>query len=284
MDADPGIARCYRLLGVDPPCSWAEVRRAYRREIRRCHPDRAGRDAPARVRADRQSAEINRAYDVLRRYYRNHGVLPEVAPDRVRSATPAPVRRRSRRRYVLAAAAGAATLVWLIHHQPPPSSPRAVVDAATPGPDQRGQPAPRPEIADAPHFGAGSSVGDVFDIEGVPGRVIGDTWYYGPSWVRFSHGEVIAWHSEPQHPLQSDPAYPLDYGDAPTRRGRLVHARHWGFTVGSSAAEVYAVQGPPDVKRDGQWRYGASRVYFHDGRVTGWYSDPARPLRTTLPN
>ncbi len=50
--------------------------------------------------------------------------------------------------------------------------------------------------------------------------------------------------------------------------------------VGSPEAEVRAVLGTPSRVAGGEWWYGNSRVYFRQGRVTGWRSSPDRPLKT----
>jgi uncharacterized caspase-like protein len=54
------------------------------------------------------------------------------------------------------------------------------------------------------------------------------------------------------------------------------------FTFGSSREEVVAVQGKPDQVRPHLFRYGRSFVYFQDGRVRGWRTAPADPLRVKL--
>ena len=54
-----GQASAYAALGLDPDADWADIDRAYRRLIKRYHPDREGGDAE-------RAAEINRAYRELR--------------------------------------------------------------------------------------------------------------------------------------------------------------------------------------------------------------------------
>jgi len=54
-----GDGSAYAALGLDPDADWADIERAYKRLIKRYHPDRKGGDG---VRA----AEINRAYRELR--------------------------------------------------------------------------------------------------------------------------------------------------------------------------------------------------------------------------
>jgi hypothetical protein len=54
------------------------------------------------------------------------------------------------------------------------------------------------------------------------------------------------------------------------------------FTVGSTKAEVFAVQGPPTLTGTHLWEYGGSRVYFRHDRVTGWEIWPRSPLKVKL--
>jgi hypothetical protein len=79
-----GYYSAYAVLGLRPGAPRAEVDDAYRRLIKRYHPDRTGGDCS-------RAAEINRAYTLLRR-----GSGPPVRPSR---SVPVPVtpRRRPRR-------------------------------------------------------------------------------------------------------------------------------------------------------------------------------------------
>ena len=54
----------YRVLGVDPAASMAEIDTAYRRLISQYHPDKVAGAAPElREAAEKKAAEINAAYD-----------------------------------------------------------------------------------------------------------------------------------------------------------------------------------------------------------------------------
>ena len=54
----------YRVLGVDPAASQAEIDSAYRRLISQYHPDKVAGAAPElREAAERKAREINAAYD-----------------------------------------------------------------------------------------------------------------------------------------------------------------------------------------------------------------------------
>ncbi|WP_167812583.1 DnaJ domain-containing protein [Marinobacter daqiaonensis] len=59
----------YRILGVDARTSFAEIKRAYRREVSRYHPDKLGQDLspPEQVRARDQLLRLQQAWDVIKR-------------------------------------------------------------------------------------------------------------------------------------------------------------------------------------------------------------------------
>lgn len=57
----------YRILGVDPAASDAEIESAYRRLISQYHPDKLAGAAPElREAAERKAREINAAYDRIK--------------------------------------------------------------------------------------------------------------------------------------------------------------------------------------------------------------------------
>lgn len=51
------------------------------------------------------------------------------------------------------------------------------------------------------------------------------------------------------------------------------------FTYGDTPGRVYEVQGLPTRTEGNLWLYGASEVYFENGVVSSWHSDPGQPLR-----
>lgn len=48
--------------------------------------------------------------------------------------------------------------------------------------------------------------------------------------------------------------------------------------VGLTAAEVERLAGPPMFRSAERWEYGPSEIRFTDGKTSGWYSSPLRPL------
>lgn len=50
---------CYKILGLNPSCSWADIEKAYREKARIHHPDRGGDEDAMRV--------LNDVYSTLKR-------------------------------------------------------------------------------------------------------------------------------------------------------------------------------------------------------------------------
>jgi len=55
------------------------------------------------------------------------------------------------------------------------------------------------------------------------------------------------------------------------------------FTVGSTKNDVIRVQGTPGRITGTVFEYGLSKVYFENGRVESWRTDPSSPLKAKMP-
>ncbi len=129
---------------------------------------------------------------------------------------------------------------------------------------------PDQPLPEAPSlFTLGSTKPQVYAAQGPPTLVTESTWHYGSSRVFFRGDFVTGWSVSSDRPLHTGSGQPRSTGRAQDT-----------FKLGSSAAEVIAAEGPPTQLTDDVWRYGASEVYFKDGKVIGWKSTEEYPLKT----
>lgn len=286
----PDYSDCYATLGATPETDSGTLRANYRRLIGQWHPDRFADDPVLARIAEERSKRITLAYQTLENYRRSHGVLPRIEPaaaaedvgeparardpehpgfeDRVKprragASVREPVRREPGRwRHIALACSAVLALTYVSYYSQ---------ELLAPDDFPSGAPAPAPDIAkpvsgSMPGITTGSTLGEVYSIQGIPTWTEGNTWHYGKSKIRFSRGRVTSWSEHPDDPLR--------IADDPFAGS---NARY--FDIGSTKEEVRAVQGTPISETDAVWDYAPSRVYFENDRVVRWQESPMQPLR-----
>ena len=63
----PSLQESYARLDVPYGAPFEEARRAWRKRLRACHPDRFPHDEAARARAEVEAREVNEAFQVIKR-------------------------------------------------------------------------------------------------------------------------------------------------------------------------------------------------------------------------
>jgi hypothetical protein len=121
-----------------------------------------------------------------------------------------------------------------------------------------------------PFITAGLSKSEVIATQGTPTAETGNELDYGNSKLYFKNDALIGWKIAAASPIRVK-LWP----DA------MVDPNLKSFGVGSTKNEVLVVQGTPTLFSEDTFGYGASEVYFKNGRVVNWKSDPAMPLRTS---
>jgi hypothetical protein len=288
-------SNCYSTLGVTPDTDWVTLRARYRRLIGQWHPDRFSADAAGKALAEERSKQITIAYQALGNYRREHGVLPPMKPamdvgaqgprrhadpvsGRVHSvdhaetgamgatvSEPSKSRPGRRRRIALALFTVIPALYLADRYAgtiaPDDSQPSDKLnrpDIATKAPVESPRREPR-------WIWTGSTVGEVYAVQGVPTFTQGETWHYGKSQIRFAQGKVISWNQHADNPLL-------------IARDQPVQMQDGIFEVGSTKDEVRAIQGTPVTETEIVWDYGPSRVHFKNNRVIHWEESPMQPL------
>ena len=227
----PDYSEFYTTLGVTPDTDWKTLRANYRRLIGRWHPDRFLTDASRKEIAEEHCRQITLAYQALREYRREHGVLPLAV-----SASAAETRRQERdlgtlsdyprpdglaenateqttdktlarrrpehRHQVLIALAVLVAATYLVDRDPEVAAPQ---NNQVTRPDPRNStqsPAVERKPTESAGISVGSTLGEVYSIQGIPTLTQDDTWYYGKSQIRFYQGKVISWKEHPDNPLR----------------------------------------------------------------------------------
>ena len=281
---------CYAALEVTPDTDWKTLRANYKRLIGRWHPDRFSADPARKDIAEERCKRITLAYQALEQYRREHGVLPLIAharnqePDigtasdrtgtedragtvteETADRTHAPRKPEHRYRVAIVLTIFVAA-IYLFSRDPNAVTPHDN-QAADSDTDTVTQAPPVAQTAgESGGISIGSTLGEVYSIQGVPTLTQGDTWYYGKSQVRFSKGQVISWEEHPDNPLRIAPDQPVFSGDRQ-------------FGMGSTKEHVREIQGVPVTATETVWDYGSSRVYFEHNRVVRWEASPLQPLR-----
>lgn len=68
---------CYKALLVKPGCSWEELRKAYKLQIKKWHPDRFAVSSSEKIIAEEKVKNITAAYKQLFEYHLKYGDLPK---------------------------------------------------------------------------------------------------------------------------------------------------------------------------------------------------------------
>ncbi len=290
----------YRVLGIQRGASWKQLRQAYKSLVNTWHPDRFQQDNRKRKLAEEKTKEITQSYKELAEYYKQFGVLPlssktaktsitreEFAPQSVPGIRPAPESRQTKpaadskpakiqkswqstlvtRIIAAMVVAGVAYYVWQIDPTEYDDKPTEVEQHAEQTTDVKNNENLGHETPTDKQFTVGSTLGEVYTIQGVPTKTDNDIWYYGKSKVYFLKGKVSRWDENAENPLRIGITTGMDIPDAKY------------FGKGSSKKEVLTAQGTPDRDAGSVWDYGVSRVYFDNDRVTGWHETPLNPLK-----
>ena len=274
----------YSVLEVKPGCQWEQIRESYRRLVQVWHPDRYEQASDELLQAEHKIKEINEAFTALSNYYKLHGKLPfspeinvtvprheDFGKDQVKSKT------FLRKIAISIGLAGTGYLIWNFQLGSEPYQ-DSTIDSI-----QSQQSINNPSVGqtlssiatlesnflDASHqeyFTYGSTLGDVYAIQGTPSRTEEGIWYYGKSKIVFKNGVVAYWESDISYPLKTQLTSD--------------HHKLQAFAIGSSKQDVITIQGHPDQETLEVWNYGMSKVYFKNDKDIGWEDSLSNPLRT----
>lgn len=280
-DRSTRCSRCAALheIGLENGATEPEIKEAYRAHVKAWHPDRYPDDKTQQRVAERKLKKINAAYRLLTSLEPISELLPPAPPQPSRPQSPAePMAER-----------------W----QKAPSSASshtAREDAFA----YRSAPRPRPE-SDAysiweqpiPRTANEDELGGVNPLPPSTGsRGLKTSLIYALLFVAVIAGTYFLNTEQLKSPLLhragSASAIPTAAGVtvAGTQQAQGAPVVPEFFTLGSSKAEVIAVQGPPTAQdssvNSSVLHYGLSTVSLQNDQVAGWMVFPLNPLKVRI--
>lgn len=275
--------RCtaFAMFGLTRDATQTEIKDAYRVLAKVWHPDRFPGDETLRLKAEEKLKEINSAYQLLttpedKSAYRASS-RPAPTPEDFHQATasdseessyrrpntrpvspPFRMRRRASRKWLaIPVAMLLAGGTWIALRYAHPTSwdfwnTTDTDDSATHQPGSPAETSPKES-----RTGANGQGGKEKPATNGSAGLADKTGAHARSTAVSSGASLVEYPSD-------DPLVPY-------------------FTVGSTKDDVVRVQGTPDKVTGSVFSYGLSEVYFRNGRVDSWHTDPGRPLKARLP-
>lgn len=250
---------CYQILGLNPDCSWSELRKTYKKSIQKWHPDRFEDGSKEKAAANDKIKTINIAYNQVYKYYRTKGILPSITQ---RQNTKSSTVKKN------------------------PSSSRGKDKKAT----ATSRP-PRKKNKQCNQYksptGKEKSSFHPFASSLLIISLLGTAYYYFSADINYKTSDTAYINNKINaKPL---PSTNEKLNQAETNQNHLqdilkqeslterkqLEDKHLNedeyFTSGSSISDVIGIQGAPTSTDGETWYYGDSEVYFSEGVVTHWF-------------
>ena len=221
---------CYKTLNIATDIEWSELRKQYKKQAHKWHPDRYKENSKERQVANEKIKELTAAYQQLAKFYKKYGVLPtfETPPPIKKTPKPPPQPKRtpttatatatakpdtttqtkSRFRHSVVVIIAAAVVTILLRGLPHIENKMPTTFSLKESEVQASY-AKKPETESKIRktkkaratFSYGAGIGEVISKQGAPDTVEGNTWFYGKSKINFINGRVSSWTHDPDDPL-----------------------------------------------------------------------------------
>jgi hypothetical protein len=216
--------RLYKRLGLSESATLDDLKLSYRRLAGKYHPDKSAQLKSTPI-SDDYFIEIQSSYRELRRYHDQHGDMPlknfnqhsyksnsNLNRDTTTTSSPYKIHR--------IAFALILTLFLIFILLPNTNNTHVQArKASTQNSDKNESINHLPtehaaklqhshEGLDQPELELGMTMGETFEILGVPDDTINDIWYYNSSEIYFRDGLVAGWKNAPESPIQTDHKLP----------------------------------------------------------------------------
>ena len=250
---------CYKILNTSAGVSWKELRKAYKVQIQKWHPDRFKEDSSKKNAAEIKIKELNKAYQQLSNYYRENNSLPGIERPKVAAVEKA------------------------ANKEPAKPSPRP-----TPPPPPR---KPQKKEIQGKNKSSGMAISFlaivvIFSVY----SALNETSENKSADKRSKNieNDKIDNKARPHQSLKQDEPDVAetkeDKKNIEEKQEKIIIQKM--FSYGSTIGDVIMIQGAPtkvEERFEGEiWYYGDSKVYFTNGVVQGWERKLGSPLHASI--
>ena len=253
MNSTDISGKYYKLIGASPGCSWKELRKSYKSQIQRFHPDRYEEDSILKFDAEEHIKSLNMAYLYFQQYHKEHGCLPV----------------QSNREYYTE-----------------DSKEEAFKFEPAEAPQNNSYIAPSRIKKYRPIFSGALIIGAFFTIAIFITPSLTETASEKKTSIMLNMnnaktGSKKTLISEDKQNNSAASTKQLNESKTMNNSSALTPPENL-FSYGSTMGEVMDAQGIPDKSIGDKWYYGKSIVNFNDGVVSSWIIHNDNPLNTTI--
>jgi len=258
MKAENQYLEDYITLHIKPGCSLAELRKTYKTQIQKWHPDRFGTDPVKQQAAYDKIKNINAAYNALVSFHKKNGRLPQVEAAELQKQT-------KPRRYE--------------HSQTVTDRPEQTSESRPGNKAREAATGKRPKRRKK---GSLLISATLIAIIIYTYNQFSSDQYSKNNLQEYDHQAIHSTvntkpGSNGYNPKKTEQRESDIANQEPTKNEEERSERY--FTYGSTIGDVISVQGPPSKIEDGVWYYNDSKVYFENGKVARWVRTPSMPLK-----
>lgn len=250
---------CYKILHAQPGLSIKELRRTYKSQIQKWHPDKFSIKDPKKEVAENKIQNTTSAYKILVDYHREHGELPPISRDDHK----AEARTAGKRRKVAE-----------------PVERQEVVGSSS---TTRFNANLRHKISIITLiivFTILMSM-NLSDIE--PQKSANNKFNQATDDKQSQLDYSLQKKSKSDNPLNYFKEHSITASEADENTISLTAlSAAYYFTEGSSIADVLTAQGTPDKIEKGIWYYGQSEIHFEKEKVSSWKRSIEHPLNARI--
>ncbi len=284
---DLSYEACYAVLDVPQDVTWGDLRRAYRRQIQKWHPDKIKYTKIDLKSAEQHFMAVQAAYSKLEQYYLINNTLPKIyleddkieLPNVKKTSTTYKKNNTHIAPILIFLIIPLIAIVYFSIYTDSGNNTYRINNDLTYPATSSAEHNTRPDNNPATNnvvtshvntINYGSTMRQVKNIQGLPSRIEDNIWYYGKSYIIFNNGLVADWHQDELNPLNTG---------LTSESGPAIANTPKNITLGLSKSEVRAIQGEPMQDLVDVWVYGASKIYFKNDHVVSWINSTLDPLK-----